>query len=169
MVVGVGVELAGAGVEVAGAGVDVTGAGVDVTGAGVEVTGAGVDVTGAGVDVTGVGEVLVGVGDGEVLVGVGDGEDFLGVGAGEEVPGFGVGVCDPEVVVVGTITGSVHDTVYVAGFDVAATGLVTTRTAEPEPGWSGGVIVAGLTLWVPALVKFKVCGAVVVPSDIAQW
>ena len=36
-----------------------------------------------------------------------------------------------------------QDTVYFAGLDVAATGLVTTNTTSPDAGSVGGVIFSG--------------------------
>ncbi len=64
--------------------------------------------------------------------------------------------------------GVVQVSVYVAGLEAAATGLVTTMTASPEPGSPGGVIVSGSTAAVPGPVKVKVAGAEFWPSDCAQ-
>jgi len=64
--------------------------------------------------------------------------------------------------------GCAHDSVYVAGSEAAATGLDTTRTAEPEPGTPVGVMFTGLTFSVPFFLKVSVWGGDFVPSDSAQ-
>ena len=48
------------------------------------------------------------------------------------------------------------------------TGLVTTRTAEPEPEAPGGVIVSGRAGMMPGAVKVKVAGGESWPWDCAQ-
>jgi hypothetical protein len=62
-----------------------------------------------------------------------------------------------------------HDSVYTADLDAAATGLVTTRAASPLPGSPAGVIVSGATASVPGAGKSRVCGAEFTPSDCVQW
>ena len=52
--------------------------------------------------------------------------------------------------------GCAHVSVYVAGSEAAATGLDTTRTAEPEPGTPAGVMLTGLTFSVPFFLKVSV-------------
>ena len=68
-----------------------------------------------------------------------------------------------------TVCGAaVQVSVYVAGAEAAATGLVTTRTASPVAGSPGGVIVSGATAIVPGVVKVSVAGLEFCPSDSAQ-
>ena len=64
--------------------------------------------------------------------------------------------------------GALHVSVYVAGLEAVVTGLVTTRTAVPEPEPVDGVIVSGSVAWVPGAVKVRVAGAEFTPSDSAQ-
>ena len=66
------------------------------------------------------------------------------------------------------VFGGVHDSVYVAGLEAAATGLVTTSTASPLPGSAGGAIASGATAIEPGPVKVRVAGAEFSPSDCAQ-
>lgn len=68
----------------------------------------------------------------------------------------------------GCVVGALHVSVYVAGLEAVVTGLVTTRTAAPEPEAPGGVIVSGSAAWVPGLVNVRVAGAEFAPSDSAQ-
>lgn len=147
---GVGVWLAGGGVGVwlAGGGV-----GVSLAGGGV-----GVLLTRVGV---GVGDALlaVGVGVAVVLPGLADGlaEVLAAVGAVARTEG-----------VAAVVTGTLHDTVYAAGLDAAATGLVTTSTASPDAGRAGGVIASAGTAFVPGVVKVSVPAAEFWPSASAQ-
>ena len=66
------------------------------------------------------------------------------------------------------IAGTLHDTVYAAGLDAAATGLVTTSTASPDAGRAGGVIASGATVFVPGAVNVTVLAAEFCPSATAQ-
>jgi hypothetical protein len=61
-----------------------------------------------------------------------------------------------------------QDTVYFAGLDAAATGLVTTSTASPEAGSVGGVIFSGTRVLVPAPLKVTVRVVERCPSASAQ-
>ena len=61
-----------------------------------------------------------------------------------------------------------HDSVYAAGLEAVATGLVTTSTASPLPGSAGGAIASDGTAIVPGPVKVRVAGAESWPSDCAQ-
>jgi hypothetical protein len=61
-----------------------------------------------------------------------------------------------------------QDTEYAAGLDAAAAGLVTTSTASPDAGSTGGVIASGATAFVPAVVKVTVLAAESCPSPSAQ-
>ena len=57
------------------------------------------------------------------------------------------------------VTAALHDSVYAAGLEAAWTGLLTTRTASPLVGSSGGTIVIGAAAIVPAAAKVRVSGA----------
>ena len=79
-------------------------------------------------------------------------------------------MCDVAGVVgfvVGAV-GALQVSVYVAGLDAVVTGLVTTRTASPEPEAPGGLIVSGCTALAPGPVNVRVAGAEFAPSDRAQ-
>jgi hypothetical protein len=140
---GVGVWLAGGGV-----GVWLAGGGV-----GVWLAGGGVGVWLARVGV-GVGDPLspvgVGVGVAVVLAGLADGSAEVLAAAGAVARAEGAATA---------VTGTLHDTVYAAGLDAAATGLVTTSTASPDAGSAGGVIASAGTALVPGVVKVTVPGA----------
>ena len=79
----------------------------------------------------------------------------LGVALGVDLaglrPGVDGGACAGAVGVIEI--GAVHDTVYFAGLEAAATGLVTTSTASPDAGSAGGVIVSGGRVFVPGRLK----------------
>ena len=64
--------------------------------------------------------------------------------------------------------GAVHDTVYFAGLEAAATGLVTTSTASPDAGSARGVIFSGGRVFVPGRLKVTVRVAEFCPSASAQ-
>jgi hypothetical protein len=149
-------------------------------GVGVWLAGGGVGVWEAG---GGVGVRLAGGGVGVLLarvgVGVGVGDAFLAVGVGfaVDLPGLADGLAEALVAVgavartegvAAVVTGTVHDTVYAAGLDAAATGLVTTSTASPDAGRAGGVIASAGTAFVPAAVKVTVPAAEFWPSASAQ-
>lgn len=137
------------------------------------------------VGVEGVGLALVGGGDEDDAVGgvglvakiVGDtvegldvGAAFVRVGLGEDFAGARLDAGDvPSAGAVGVIEiGTVHDTVYFAGLEAAATGLVTTSTASPDAGSAGGVIFSGGTVFVPGALKVTVRAAESCPSASAQ-
>ena len=141
------------------------------------------DVGGAVVGAADVGGAVVGAADvGGAVVGAAD----VG-GAVVGWPGFdGAVVWPPELdgdppelwpVVVdcpcaggfGTVEiGAMHDTVYFAGLEAAARGLVTTSTTSPDAGSVGGVILSGGRVFVPARLKVTVRGADFCPSASAQ-
>ena len=125
----------------------------------------GASVAGGGV---GVGEEAGGVGVGLVRGGVGDALLALGVGVAVVLAGLadGLAVVLAAVAaaartegVAAAVTGTSHDTVYAAGLDAAATGLVTTSTASPDAGRAGGVIASAGTALVPGVVKVTVPAA----------
>jgi hypothetical protein len=64
--------------------------------------------------------------------------------------------------------GAMHDTVYFAGLEAAATGLVTTSTASPDAGSAGGVIFSGGRVLVPGRLKVTVRVGDFCPSASAQ-
>ena len=143
-------------------------------GVGVGVVGVGVGVVGVGF---GVGVVCVGFGVGVVAVGLGDALVGVGVGFAVVLPGLAEGLAEVRAAVgdvacadalAVALTGSVHDTLYAAGLEAAATGRVTTSTASPDAGRAGGVIVSGATAFVPGVVKATVPAAESCPSPSAQ-
>jgi hypothetical protein len=132
---------------------------------------------GVGVAVVGVGVGVVGVGVAVVALGVGDALVAVCVGAAVVLPGLadglaealaGVGAVARAGGVAAAVTGTLHDTVYAAGLDAAATGLVTTSTASPDAGRAGGVIASAGTAFVPGAVKVTVPAAEFWPSASAQ-
>jgi hypothetical protein len=141
------------------------GVGVGVVGVGF---GVGVVGVGFGVEVVGVGVVAVGLGDALVGVGVGFAVVLLGLAEGLAEVRAAVGdvACADAVAV--ALTGSVHDTLYAAGLEAAATGRVTTSTASPDAGRAGGVIVSGATAFVPGVVNATVPAAESCPLPSAQ-
>jgi hypothetical protein len=146
-------------------GVALGGAGVGVVGVGVGVVGVGV-----GVAVVGLGAGVVALGVGVVLVAVGVGVDFVRAGLADEVAAvrvdaFAVGCAGALAV---ALAGAAHDTEYAAGLDAAAEGLVTTSTASPVAGNDGGVIVSGVTAFVPGALKATVPAAEFCPLPSAQ-
>ena len=88
----------------------------------------------------------------------------LGAAAVQEVAVWVAGLTLATVLT----TAALHVTLYGAGPEAMATGLVTTRTAWPFVGSLVGVIVSGATAAVPALVKVTVAGAEFCPFDSAQ-
>ena len=144
------------------------------------------DVGGAVVGAAEVGGAVVGAADvGGAVVGAADvGGAVVGaavvawaVGAPVVWPGFGGDPAElrPEVGDVpcaggfGTVEiGAMHDTVYFAGFEAAATGLVTTSTTSPDAGSVGGVIFSAARVLVPARLKVTVRAAERCPSASAQ-
>ena len=145
---------------------DVGVVGTGVVGAGV----VGAAVVGAAVVGAVVGWVAVAVGF--AVVGLDVGAPVLWVGFGDDPaelrPGVGVGVVASAGAVTVTETGAVHDTVYFAGLEAAATGLVTTSTASPDAGSAAGVIVSGARVFVPAAFKVTVRTTECCPSASAQ-
>lgn len=95
---------------------------------------------------------------------------WLGVALGVDLAGLRPGVDDGACAgAVGVIEiGAVHDTVYFAGLEAAATGLVTTSTASPDAGSARGVIFSGGRVFVPGLLKVTVRVAEFWPSASAQ-
>jgi hypothetical protein len=65
-------------------------------------------------------------------------------------------------------TGAMHDTVYFAGLEAAATGLVTTSTTSPDAGSAAGVIFSGARVFVPGRLNVIVPVALFCPSASAQ-
>ena len=127
---------------------------------------------GAAVVGVGVGVWLAGGGVGVRLtrVGVGVGDALLAEGLGVAVvlPGLADGLAEVLAAVgaaarteggAAAVTGTLHDPVYAAGLDAAATGLVTTSTASPDAGRAGGVIASAGTAFVPGAVKVTVPAA----------
>ena len=109
---------------------------------------------------------MVAVAVGLAPVGLDVGVPALWVGFGDDPaelrPGAGAGA------VTVTETGAVHDTVYFAGLEAAATGLVTTSTASPDAGSADGVIVSGGRVFVPVAFNVTVRTAECCPSASAQ-
>ncbi len=88
---------------------------------------------------------------------------------GGDPPELRVVVDDPCAGGFGTVEiGAMHDTVYFAGLEAAARGLVTTSTTSPDAGSAGGVILSGGRVFVPARLKVTVRGADFCPSASAQ-
>ena len=138
--------------------------GTGVVGAGV----VGAAVVGAAEVGAEVGWVAETVGAGDVGLGAGAPGLRVGFGDGpaELRPAAGVGTSAGAVTV--TETGAVHDSVYFAGLEAAATGLVTTSTASPDAGSADGVILSGARVFVPAARKVTVCATERRPSASAQ-
>jgi hypothetical protein len=143
-------------------------------GVGEEAGGVGVGLVAGGV---GVGEEAGGVGVGLVAGRVGDALLAVGVGLAVVLPGLADGLAEVLAAVgavartegvAAAVTGTLHDTVYAAGLDAAATGLVTTSTASPDAGRAGGVIASAGTAFVPGAVKVTVPAAEFWPSASAQ-
>jgi hypothetical protein len=63
------------------------------------------------------------------------------------------------------VLGAAQDNVYVAGPEAATTGLVTTRTASPEPEVGCGMIVSGFAARVPGPANVRVASGEFLPSD----
>ena len=137
----------------------------------------GAVVGGAVVGGTVVGDVATEVG----LVAPPDGDPLVAewVGADVDFPGAGVDLPPPPAVglvpAVGcacgvgmTTIGARQETWYVAGWEAAATGLVTTSTASPVAGSCDGVILSGGTVLVPAALNASVRTADFWPSASAQ-
>ena len=95
---------------------------------------------------------------------------WLGFALGVDLEGLGPDVDDgASAGAVGVIEiGAVHDTVYFAGLEAAATGLVTTSTASPDAGSARGMICSGGSFFVPGRVKVTVRVAEFWPSASAQ-
>jgi hypothetical protein len=95
---------------------------------------------------------------------------WLGFALGVDLAGLRPDVDD--VAGAGTIgvieIGAVHDTVYFAGLEAAATGLVTTSTASPDAGSVRGVIFSAGRVFVPGRLKVTVLLAEFCPSASAQ-
>jgi hypothetical protein len=129
-----------------------------------------------GVDVGALGGVCVGLeaveegAVGPVLEGLDVGAAFVWLGLGVGRAGLPLDVADVGCPGAAGVTeiGAVHDTVYFAGLEAAATGLVTTSTASPDAGSAGGVIVSGGRVFVPAPRKVTVRAAESCPSASAQ-
>jgi hypothetical protein len=119
---------------------------------------------GAVVEVVGDAEVGLDVGAFERL---GLGDDFTGLRldvAFDVVAGDVTSAGEPGVIE----TGTVHDTVYLAGLEAAATGLVTTSTASPDAGSARGAILSAARVFVPAALNVSVRMAEFCPSASAQ-
>jgi hypothetical protein len=117
------------------------------------------------------GVVVGGVVVGGVVVGLDVGAlVWLGFALGVDLAGLRPDVDD--VAGAGTIgvieIGAVHDTVYFAGLEAAATGLVTTSTASPDAGSVRGVIFSAGRVFVPGRLKVTVLLAEFCPSASAQ-
>lgn len=134
----------------------------------------------------GVGAAVVGTGSGDAVVGTGAGLLVVGAGAGLLVVGAGdvgaaaeglgladgfaelrIAVGDAARVGAPAVAGGPQDTVYAAGMDAAAVGLVTTSTTFPDAGthaWN----VSGFAACVPGELKISWTGVVFSPSDMAQ-
>ena len=120
-----------------------------------------------------VGGAVVGgavVGGAVVALEVGDAFVWLGFALGVDLEGLPPDVDDVAPACgVGVIEiGAVHDTVYFAGPEAAATGLVTTSTASPDAGSARGVIGSGGSVFVPGRLKVTVRVAEFWPSASAQ-
>jgi hypothetical protein len=95
---------------------------------------------------------------------------WLGFALGVDLEGLGPDVDDgASAGAVGVIEiGAVHDTVYFAGLEAAATGLVTTSTASPDAGSARGVMFSGGRIFVPGRLKVTVRVPEFWPSASAQ-
>ena len=113
-----------------------------------------------------VGAAVVGVGLPAVSVGFA----VVWPGFGDDFPGFPPDAGDVDVTTTGAlvVAAATHDTVYVAGLEAAATGLVTTSTTSPDAGSAAGVIVSGGRVFVPAALSVTVRLAESCPSASAQ-
>jgi hypothetical protein len=95
---------------------------------------------------------------------------WVGFALGVDLEGLRPDVADGACAgAVGVIEiGAVHDTVYFAGLEAAATGLVTTSTASPDAGSARGVMFSGGRVSVPGRLKITVRVAEFCPSASAQ-